>query len=379
MIGYINYSKPITNKYKEGEEVYLQDGSVGRPPVATVYLADFGLSEFYKNPVTNHYVPNKKKPPCGTPRYMSLNTHRCDQQTPRDDLEALCYCLMYLCFRGRLPWMGITAKTPEAMIMSIGRTKASISVDQLCKSLPTQFKYYLKYVRGLGFHDKPDYNFLRNLFDQILSDMGQEDDGDFDWIAPIRLHQEQKAKKQKMEREKEMKRVEMEKKKRETHEKKRKLSISQDSYQRSGSDHSTRSIDGPCKKQTVTSPRTAEIEVLYNKKRIHQTTAGTVTSQVNVTAIPAPSHTSSFTSTLNPNSNSGVDPNCSTTSSNSSSTTSTISNNSIPIHGINQFSKNNSISNCYGVQSNQQAVNDTNYPKNRLWSQIFAQKDQQNV
>ncbi|ORX85599.1 kinase-like protein [Anaeromyces robustus] len=251
LIGYIDYSKPITNQYKKGEEVYLSDGTVGRPPVATVYLADFGLSEFYKNPVTNTYVPNKKKPPCGTPRYMSLNTHRCDQQTPRDDLEALCYCLMYFCFRGRLPWMGITAKTPEAMIMSIGRTKSSISVEQLCKSLPKPFSDYLNYVRHLGFYDKPDYDYLRDLFDKILSDMGTEDDGNFDWIALIRLHQEQKAKKQKMEREKEMKRYQMEKIKMENHEKKRKLSVSQENYSNSINGYIERNGNNSCKKHTI--------------------------------------------------------------------------------------------------------------------------------
>jgi len=231
LIGYIDYSKPITNEYPKGEEVYLQDGSIGRPPVSTIYLADFGLSELYKNQVTRRYVPNKKKPPCGTPRYMSLNTHCCDQQTPRDDLEALGYCLLYLCLGGHLPWMGITAKTPEAMIMSIGRTKASISLAQLCKNLPNQFVIYFKYVRLLDFYDKPNYDFLRSLFDDILSNMGQVDDGDFDWIAPIRLHQEQKAKKQRMEREKEMKKVEMGKKykkrEKDNHEKKRKLSLIQ--------------------------------------------------------------------------------------------------------------------------------------------------------
>ncbi|ORX48444.1 hypothetical protein BCR36DRAFT_584357 [Piromyces finnis] len=277
LIGYIDYSKPISNKYKKGEEEYLHDGSEGRTPAATVYLADFGLSEFYKNPITNQHVPNKKKPPCGTPRYMSLNTHRCDQQTPRDDLEALCYCLMYLWFGGRLPWMGITAKTPEAMIMSIGRTKSVITVDQLCKTLPIQFKDYMNYVRGLGFYDKPDYDYLRGLLDQVLKDMGQEDDGDFDWIACIRLHQEQKAKRQQMEKEKELKRVEIEKRKRD---KKRKLSMSND-HQPDIIDESDRSWHGPCKKQTVVSPRTTEIEAMLKQNRTHPST---VVSPIHVTA-----------------------------------------------------------------------------------------------
>lgn len=83
---------------------------------------------------------------------------------------------------------------------------------------------YLKYVRNLGFYDKPDYKYLRGLFDQILKENGKEDDGDFDWIVHIRAHQENEAKRQKLEREKELKKLEMERKKREKLEKKRKLS-----------------------------------------------------------------------------------------------------------------------------------------------------------
>jgi len=76
LIGLIDYSKPITHEMDEEVDNYLSDEKV-LPPVSTVYLADFGLSEFYRNELTGAYVPNVLKAPCGTPRYMSLNTHQC--------------------------------------------------------------------------------------------------------------------------------------------------------------------------------------------------------------------------------------------------------------------------------------------------------------
>jgi len=76
LIGLIDYSKPITNKLDEEVDTYLSDEKK-LPPVSTVYLADFGLSEFYRDEKTGLYVPDELKAPCGTPRYMSLNTHKC--------------------------------------------------------------------------------------------------------------------------------------------------------------------------------------------------------------------------------------------------------------------------------------------------------------
>lgn len=40
----------------------------------------------------------------------------------------------------------------------------------------------MNYVRKLGFEEVPDYAFLRDLFDKVLTHQGDVDDGVFDWM-----------------------------------------------------------------------------------------------------------------------------------------------------------------------------------------------------
>ncbi|KAG4106983.1 kinase-like protein [Neocallimastix lanati (nom. inval.)] len=211
LIGLIDYSKPITNKLDEEVDTYLSDEKK-LPPVSTVYLADFGLSEFYRDEKTGLYVPDELKAPCGTPRYMSLNTHKCRQQTPRDDIEALGYCLIYFLLGGRLPWMGIVADTPDKMIQLIGNVKKNLPLSKLCEGKPKQFIAFIEHVRKLGYYDLPDYDYLRGLMDEVLKEEGEIDDGNFDWISYLSSMREMQIKKRRKELEKERKEKEKEQK-----------------------------------------------------------------------------------------------------------------------------------------------------------------------
>lgn len=40
----------------------------------------------------------------------------------------------------------------------------------------------MQYVRKLGFEEKPDYEFLRELFDKVLRRMDETSDGIYDWM-----------------------------------------------------------------------------------------------------------------------------------------------------------------------------------------------------
>ncbi|PNY13179.1 casein kinase i isoform delta-like protein [Trifolium pratense] len=64
----------------------------------------------------------------GTGRYASVNTHRGDEQSRRDDLESLGYVLMYF-LRGRRPWQGMKGETKEKRLNMIGYMKMYTPIE----------------------------------------------------------------------------------------------------------------------------------------------------------------------------------------------------------------------------------------------------------
>ena len=69
-----------------------------------VYLIDFGLSKKYRDPKTGQHVKfvNHRRL-TGTARYASIHALEGYETSRRDDLEELCYVLIYL-LNGHLPW-----------------------------------------------------------------------------------------------------------------------------------------------------------------------------------------------------------------------------------------------------------------------------------
>jgi hypothetical protein len=48
--------------------------------------------------------------------------------------------------------------------------------------LPEEFSAYLNYCRNLKFEEKPDYNYLRKLFKDLMNRNGYECDYAYDWV-----------------------------------------------------------------------------------------------------------------------------------------------------------------------------------------------------
>jgi len=83
----------------------------------------------------------------GTLRYCSLNAHLLNEQSRRDDLEAIGNILMYFLNEGILPWMSFETKNKSKQIDS----KQNMDFDVFLKGHPQCFVTYMKYVRGLEF------------------------------------------------------------------------------------------------------------------------------------------------------------------------------------------------------------------------------------
>lgn len=64
----------------------------------------------------------------------------------------------------------------------VGEKKKEVGIDGLCSGLPPQFRRFLEYARNeMLFDEKPDYNFLRNLFLKLMRKKGLTCDEHYDW------------------------------------------------------------------------------------------------------------------------------------------------------------------------------------------------------
>ena len=91
---------------------------------------------------------------------------------------------MFMYFlRGSLPWQGLKADTLKERYQKIGDTKRSTPIEVLCQGHPEEFAKYLKYVRGLDFFDRPDYEKYRKMFQDLMKSKGWECDWQFDWFG----------------------------------------------------------------------------------------------------------------------------------------------------------------------------------------------------
>ena len=154
-----------------------------------LYLIDLGLAKKFKaiesggsNRSGQHIAYMEGKSLVGTARYVSLNAHLGREQSRRDDMASLGYLLIYF-DRGSLPWQGVKAETKKQKYEKIKEKKMSMSEEELCRGLPVEFILYLNYCRSLGFYERPDYKYLRQLFKDLFERLNYQNDNKFDWTV----------------------------------------------------------------------------------------------------------------------------------------------------------------------------------------------------
>jgi hypothetical protein len=92
--------------------------------------------------------------------------------------------------RGKLPWMNLEHIINEKeLYLKTYSMKKFITVEKLCKGLPPEIAEYFKYVKLLKFQEEPNYDYLRNLFKDLLKKNGFEDYENltFSWVVPSNL------------------------------------------------------------------------------------------------------------------------------------------------------------------------------------------------
>lgn len=142
-----------------------------------VYIIDFGLSKEFRNPDTHRHIPySTTLGLTGTPTFASINSHLGLELGRRDDLESLAYILIYF-LRGSLPWQGANVGNCDLVV----ENKQTISTYDLCHGVPVEFRTFLEYSRSLSFDEKPDYDYLHGLFDNLLLREGFKSNLAFNW------------------------------------------------------------------------------------------------------------------------------------------------------------------------------------------------------
>ena len=146
-----------------------------------IYLIDFGLAKKYRESNNEeHYEIKKEKKLIGTARFASINAMEGLSQSRRDDLESLGYMLIYF-LKGKLPWQNFLIKNKEERYNKIKQTKKEIAINELCSNCPEEIGQYITYVKKLKYEEEPNYNYIKNLFYEILNKTGNKFDYLYDW------------------------------------------------------------------------------------------------------------------------------------------------------------------------------------------------------
>ena len=148
---------------------------LGRNNPNIIYVTGFWLcTKYCSSKSGKHIMPGFRGTFSGTIKYSSANAQRGRQLSRRDDLESLGYTLLYF-MKGSLPWMNLNQNNneKEAYIKTYSMKKF-MPVERLCKGTPSEMQDYFKYVRQLKFKEEPNYEYLRNLFVNLLKKNGIE-------------------------------------------------------------------------------------------------------------------------------------------------------------------------------------------------------------
>ena len=137
------------------------------------YLVDYGLAYRFRTAEGMHkqFVHDERRAHEGTLEFTSRDAHH-GTHSRRGDLETLGYnILQWLC--GKLPWEKESDTVPSSMDPEEVHAQKEVFFANLPLFIHKCFPYekppaaiveYMKYITELGFETKPNYSYLRGLF-----------------------------------------------------------------------------------------------------------------------------------------------------------------------------------------------------------------------
>ena len=160
---------------------------IGLKDPRILYLIDFGLSKKYRSERTMKHIQfTLTKKLTGTARYASINALKGFELSRRDDLESFCYMIIFFILK-KLPWQGIKAQTQAKRYKKNCELKEMFNIDEYKKTIPIEIITIFKYVKKLKFDEEPNYDKIRNLFNNFLNKIFYNKNDTFSWIKDKRI------------------------------------------------------------------------------------------------------------------------------------------------------------------------------------------------
>ena len=122
--------------------------------INVLFLIDYGFCKGYIQENGQHIPAKKINNIIGSVNYISLNVHKKYEPSRRDDIESICYVLLYLL--DIISW----DKYGEGSVTTILKIIYEKENITKCSDIPIFIKKMLEYTRNLTFEETPDYPLL---------------------------------------------------------------------------------------------------------------------------------------------------------------------------------------------------------------------------
>ena len=174
--------KNIHSKNYIHRNIKPENFKIGIKDPNIIYLQNFYLCEKYKSSTTNkHAKLTLSNKIVGTERYGSVDALKGLRQGRKDDLESLCYMLIYF-FLGKLPWQDIKAENEAEKYKKLLNEKKKFNIDNYKEIIPKEFRTIFKLIKNLKFDETPKYSLYIKLLQTIREQNQCFDQNDFFWV-----------------------------------------------------------------------------------------------------------------------------------------------------------------------------------------------------